>query len=166
MTDRVREVETGNWSSSTEPPNPHCSKGELTMTRAVQRQTTLHSLVGLSIAVVAAAVTLASGHAAAADSTPVGSLPPGPVSTTHTTLNQLVAVALPHASKASGLTWRLARGYDPTVVREISEADVDASVVIVYKVIGRGDTALVFALTRGDTSSKAVKSATHKIEAR
>jgi hypothetical protein len=35
--------------------------------------------------------------------------------------------------------------------------------VLVFKVIGRGKTALVFALTRGDTSSKAVKSSTHKI---
>jgi hypothetical protein len=36
-------------------------------------------------------------------------------------------------------------------------------VVVVFKVVGRGDTALVFALTRGDTSAKAVKAATHKV---
>jgi hypothetical protein len=43
---------------------------------------------------------------------------------------------------------------------------VDANVVLVFKVIGRGKTALVFALTRGDTSSKAVKAATHTVLSR
>ena len=62
-----------------------------------------------------------------------------------------------------GARWRIARRYDSSVVRQVSEADVGANVVLVFKVIGRGKTALVFALTRGDTSSKAVKSSTHKI---
>jgi hypothetical protein len=48
------------------------------------------------------------------------------------------------------------------VVRQVSEADV-GNVVLVFKVIGRSDTALVFALTRGDTSPVAVKAITHKI---
>jgi hypothetical protein len=43
---------------------------------------------------------------------------------------------------------------------------VDASVVLVFKVVGRGKTSLIFGLTRGDTSSKAVRSATHKIVSR
>jgi hypothetical protein len=46
---------------------------------------------------------------------------------------------------------------------QISEADVRGSVVLVVKVVGRGDTSLVFALTHGDASAKAVKAATHKI---
>jgi tRNA A37 threonylcarbamoyladenosine biosynthesis protein TsaE len=62
-----------------------------------------------------------------------------------------------------GARWRIARRYDSSVVRQVSEADVGANVVLVFKVIGRGKTALVFALTRGDTSSKAVRSSTHKI---
>jgi hypothetical protein len=80
-----------------------------------------------------------------------------------TSPNQLVAVALPHAAKSSGLVWRLARRYDSGVVRQVSEADVDANVVLVFKVINRGKTSLIFALTRGDTSSKAVKASTHNV---
>ena len=59
--------------------------------------------------------------------------------------------------------WRLARSYDSKVVRELSEADIGRNVVLVFKVVGRGDTALVFALTRGDTSGVAVKAIKHKI---
>jgi hypothetical protein len=120
-----------------------------------------------AIAVVTAAATLAVMLAAAepgrADSTPVGPLPAGSVATTTTRPGQLVAVALPHARGGSGLVWRVARRFDSRVVRQLSEADVGGSVVLVFKVIGRGDTSLVFALTRGDTSAKAVKSATQKI---
>src|ERR1041385_3332164 len=111
-------------------------------------------------------MTLAVSAAARGDSTPIGPLPRGPVSTISTSPNQLVAIALPHAPKTSGLVWRLARRYDSSIVRQISEADVDASVVLVFKVISPGKTSLVFALTRGDTSSKAVKAATHKILSR
>jgi hypothetical protein len=49
------------------------------------------------------------------------------------------------------------------VVKQVSEADVATSVVLVFKVVGHGDTRLVFALTRGDASPRAVKSATHEI---
>jgi hypothetical protein len=120
----------------------------------------------LGFAVLATGVALAIAGAGRADTTPIGPLPAGPVSTTTTGPNQLLAVALPRASKKSGLVWRIARRYDVTVVREVSESDVDANVVLVFKVVGRGKTALVFALTRGDTSSTAVKSDTHRIVAR
>ena len=118
----------------------------------------------VAAATVAASVLVGAG-AALADSTPVGALPAGPVTTTSTKKGQLVAVALPHASASSGLVWRIARAYDAKVVKEVSEADVGPSVVLVFKVVGKGNTSLVFALTRGDASSKAVKSATHKIHA-
>jgi len=119
----------------------------------------------LTAVTIGAAVTLVGAGAARADSTPVGSLPAGPVSTITTKPGQLVAVALPHASASSGLVWRVARPYDSKVVRELSEADVGSSVVLVFKVAGKGGTSVVFALTRGDTSSKAVKSATYRIRA-
>ena len=122
--------------------------------------------IAAAFAVLVSAVALEGNVAARADSTPVGALPPGPVSTITTAPNQLLAVALPHASKRSGLSWRLARRYDATVVQEVSEADVDANVVLVFKVVGRGRTSLVFALTRGDTSAKAVKAATHTVVSR
>lgn len=100
---------------------------------------------------------------AEASSTPVGRLPAGPVSITTTTPNQLVAVALPRAPRQSGLVWRLARRYDSRIVRQTSEADVAGNVLVVFKIVGRGNTRLVFALTRSDTSPKAMKAATYKI---
>src|SRR5215471_19548958 len=114
-------------------------------------------------AAVALAALLAGSGAARASSTPVGPLPAGPVAATTTKPGQLVAVALPHASASSGLVWRIARRYDSTVVREVSEADIGANVVLVFRVVGKGGTSLVFALTRGDASSNAVKSSTHRI---
>ena len=123
------------------------------------------SIAALSIA-AAAAVLLVVAAPGRSDSTPIGPLPAGPVVTTATAPGQLVAVALPHASSGSGLVWRVARRFDPHVVRQISEGDLGANVVLVFKVVGRGNTSLVFALTRGDSSSKAVKAVTHKIRAR
>jgi len=137
------------------------------MTRpAAGNQTTRRSPLALGFAILATGVALAIAAAARGESAPVGPLPAGPISTISTSPNQLVAVALPHAPKTSGLVWRLARRYDSGVVRQISEADVDANVLLVFKVIGHGKTSLVFALTRGDTSSKAVKAVTHKILSR
>ncbi|HZQ64552.1 MAG TPA: hypothetical protein VFA66_04930 [Gaiellaceae bacterium] len=108
-------------------------------------------------------IGLAIAAAARAGSTPVGLLPAGPTSTTITAPGQLVAIALPRARRTSGFVWRLARAYDTRIVREISEADVGTDLVLVFKIVGRGRTALVFALTRGDTSAKAVQSTTHRI---
>jgi hypothetical protein len=135
------------------------------MTFIVRPKQQARALLALAAGLIAV-VVLVIAVTARADSTPVGPLPRGAVSIVTTAPNQLVAVALPHASKKSGLSWRLARRYDSNVVRQISEADVDASVVLVFKVVGRGKTSLVFGLTRGDTSPKAVKSATHKIVSR
>ena len=117
-------------------------------------------VVGLATIALGLAVTLALSETARSDSTPITRLPPGPVSTTATVPGQLLAVALPHSS---GHVWRLARRYDPRVLRQVSEADVGASVVLVYRVVGRGRTSLVFGLTRSDTSSTALKSVTHRI---
>jgi hypothetical protein len=125
--------------------------------------TVTRGATALALSGLVAAVALAIAAAARADSTPIGPLPPGPVSSITTTPGQLVAVALPRASEQSGLVWRIARRFDSNVVRQISEADVGANVVLVFKVVGRGKTSLVFALTHGDTSAKAVKAVTHAI---
>jgi hypothetical protein len=125
--------------------------------------TSLRPPLFLAAIVAFFAIGTAAATGASEDSTPVGPLPAGPTATTTTKPGLLVAVALPHAARKSGLVWRIARRYDSRVVRQISEADVRGSVVLVFKVVGRGDTALVFALTRGDTSPKAVKASTHKI---
>jgi hypothetical protein len=117
----------------------------------------------LALAIAGLAAAMLVSPSARADSTPVGPLPPGPITTTTTKPGLLVAVALPHASSASGLVWRIARRYNSSVVTQVSEADVGTNVVLVFKVVGRGQTSIVFAQTRGDTSSKAAKSATYKI---
>ena len=53
---------------------------------------------------------------------------------------------------ANGRVWRLARTVDAKVLREVSEADVGANVVVVYKAIGRGTVTVAYALTRGETA--------------
>jgi hypothetical protein len=123
--------------------------------RAAHRVRLVPLIAGLVLA-----LTLVAVGRGRADSTPVGPLPAGPRATITTSPGLLVAVALPRPSAASGLVWRIARAFDARVIRQLSEADVGTSVVLVFKVAGRGDTSLVFALTRGDVSAKAVKSST------
>jgi hypothetical protein len=108
---------------------------------------------------VAAAAAFAAG--AIADSTPVGQLPNGPITTVVTPRGSLVAVALPH--RPNGNVWRLARTVDPRVLREVSEADVGPNVVGVFRATGAGVARVVYALTRGDVSGKALESATHVV---
>jgi hypothetical protein len=120
------------------------------------------TLVSL-VAIVAAICTMT----ALGSATPVKSIPSGPVTATSTSAGQLTAVALPHPSgKYRGYVWRIARKYDGHVVREVGEADVGSNVVIIYRVVGSGRTSLVFGLTHGDSSPIAVKSVTHRIDAR
>jgi hypothetical protein len=111
----------------------------------------------LLLGLVIAALSLAG--VAAADSTPVGPLPKGPVTSIQTTKGQLVAVALP--SKA-GLSWRLARNVNPKVLVQVSEADVGRSVVIVYRAVGKGTVAVKWGQTRGETR-RAFASATFNV---
>jgi hypothetical protein len=102
-------------------------------------------------------VGLAVASAASADSTPIGALPKHPTSTVSTHRGLLVSVALPHQAASSGLVWRIARPVDSAVLRQVSEADVGKNVVVVFQVVGKGKASVVFALTRGDSSSKAVR---------
>jgi len=140
----------------------------VTRERTAVRQSPRARRSGLiaAFAILATGVVLTITGTGRADSTPVGPLPAGTVSTVKTGPNQLMAVALPGNSKSSGLVWRIARPYKSTILRQLSEADVDGTVVLVFKVTGRGTTSLVFALTRGDTSPKAIKSATQTVVSR
>ena len=106
----------------------------------------------------AATVTLARASAP-----PVGPLPPGPVSSVVTQKGQLVAVALPH--RPAGRVWRIARAFDGRVLRQVSEADAGANVVLVFKAAAHGTTTLVFALTRGETA-KAFESRRFRVQVR
>ena len=135
-------------------------------TNARKDRAIARSMMAIGFAALVTGVVLAVAAAARADSRPVGPLPPGPISTITTAPEQLVAVAMPRATVRSGLVWRLARRYNSHVVRQVSEANLGRTVVLVYRIVGRGDTSLVFALTRGDTSPKAVKAVTHKIRSR
>ena len=128
-----------------------------------KRDHAVRALVSFGLATIGIGVTLALTDVARSDTKPIGPLPAGLVSNTATGPGQLLAVALPHELRSSGLVWRIARRYDSGVVRQVSEADVGANVVFVFRIVGRGNTSLVFALTRGDTSQSAVKSATHRI---
>ena len=104
------------------------------------------------IAPVAAVAALAATFVTAgrADSPPVGALPSGPTSIIQTQKGQLVAFALP--KRSAGRVWRIARRFDAAVVRQVSEADVGNSVVLVFKATGNGTTTVAFGLTRGETS--------------
>ena len=113
-----------------------------------------------SLTIATAALLAIGASAAGASAPPVGPLPKGPVTQVTTPAGQLVAVALPR--KTQGRVWRLARRVDPAVVRQVSEADVGGSVVVVFRATGRGTARIVFALTRGETP-RALASATHVV---
>jgi hypothetical protein len=100
----------------------------------------------IAVAVLACAAVFAAR--ANGSGTPVGPLPAGPASTVHTTVGQLVSVALPHRS--GGRSWRIARAFNAKVVTQATEGDVGPVVVLVFRARGRGTTTLRFALTRGE----------------
>jgi hypothetical protein len=116
--------------------------------------------VVLAVVVLAAVVPVA-----AADSTPVGPLPKATVTTVTTTKGSLVSVSVPARTAASGLVWRVARRYDARIVRQVGEGDVGNAVILVFEVVGRGRTSVVLALTRGDTSAKALRAVRYDIRA-
>ena len=103
-----------------------------------------HRLVALG----AAALVLAAP--ALADSTPVGPLPAGPTSTIQTQKGQLVSFALP--SRTGGKVWRVARAFDSKVLQQVSEANVGANVVLIFRATGAGKTTVSFGLTKGETA--------------
>jgi hypothetical protein len=116
-----------------------------------------------SIAGVLAALTLALAIPAAATAPPVGALPPGQVTTVTASKSTLVSVVLPKG--AHGRSWRQARSIDTSVLREVTEANVGSTVVIVFKAVGRGTTKVVYGLTRGETK-KAYASITYSVTVR
>ena len=116
----------------------------------------------LTLAVLTTSVTILAG-AAAADTTPVGPFPKGFTTTVVAHPGSLVAVALPGQRPSSGLVWRLARPVDPTILRQVSEADVGQTVVIVFRAIGGGAAKVAFALTRGESGSTAIRAAIYSV---
>jgi hypothetical protein len=101
---------------------------------------------------------------ARADSTPVGPLPKGPVTTVTAERGTLVGVALPPLNASSGLVWRVARKVDARVLRIASEGEVGRIVVVILRAHARGRATVHFAATRGESSSKAVRVVTYRIQ--
>ena len=96
-------------------------------------------------------VLIAGVLAGAAEATapPVGPLPKPAVTTVHAGKGSLVSVALP---KRTGHDWRIARALNARVLREVSEGDVGATVVLVFKAVGKGRASIWLAETRGETA--------------
>jgi len=118
-------------------------------------------------AALAAAVAVAVAIApASAGPKRVGDLPKGPTTTIDVARGGLVALALPRPDESTGLIWRVARKVDGDVLEPVSEADVDDTVVLVFRAVGRGDAAVKVAQTKGESSSKAVKAQTYKVHVR
>jgi hypothetical protein len=132
--------------------------------RRGKRSVQVHRSLFMSVAAAVAAGATAVG--ALADVTPIGPLPPGPVTKIDTKRGLLVAAALPRQNPSTGLVWRLARRVDGRVLKQVSEADVGPSVVVVFSAVGRGSATVRFALTRGESSAKALKSATYTVTIR
>ncbi len=110
-------------------------------------------------AFVAALVT----PGALADSTPVGTLPPGPVATTTAARGTLAAIAVARRKASTGLVWRPARPLNAAVLRQVGEADLGPTLVRVFRAVGRGRATVVLALTKGDGSPKAVAASRYRI---
>ncbi len=118
------------------------------------RRTTVLCAIGLA---------LATAGRAGATAGPIGPLPRGQVTTLTTPRGSLVSVVLPKGAK--GRSWRQARTVNGAVLREVTEANVGATVVIVFKAVGAGSAKAVYALTRGETA-KAYASVTYKVTVR
>jgi hypothetical protein len=110
-----------------------------------------------SLIAVFSILALSGGAAVAfADSTPVGPLPAGPAASIDVQHGELVALALPRRSL--GRVWRVARPFDANVLRQVSEASVGSSVVLVFRARHKGRTTISIALTKGDASKRALES--------
>jgi hypothetical protein len=129
----------------------------------IRRRQSLRALALGGAVVMALALTPAR---ASADATPVGPLPKGPVTTVVANRGSLVSVALPRQAAPTGLVWRLARPVDPKILREVAEGDVGPSVVVVFRAAGPGHATIAFALTRGDTSPKALRAVRYSVRVR
>lgn len=114
-----------------------------------------------TLAAILAALMLAAG--AVASATPVGPLPKGPVTTIVAPKGSLVSVAL--SKNSGGKVWRQANTVDSKVLVQVSEGDVGATVVIVFKAVAPGSATVAYGLTRGETK-KAYASATFKVQVR
>jgi hypothetical protein len=146
------------WMDVRQPETGGLRVREADKSSTLRRRTVTAAIVaGLTVA-----LCLAVGPALAV-APPVGPLPDGSVTKVVTARGSFVAVAVPRQRESSGLVWRVARRFDARVVRQVSEADVGSTVVLVFKAVGAGRTSIVLALTRGETP-KAVRAARYEVQ--
>jgi hypothetical protein len=117
-------------------------------------------------AATAAALAALAAPAASADSTPVGKLPKADVTTLTTKKGALFSIAVPTQLPPTGLVWRVARPFKTKVVSQVGEGDVSGATVLVFRAVGRGKATIVLALTKGDSSPKALAAVRYAITAR
>jgi hypothetical protein len=101
----------------------------------------------LTVILFAAGALVATASASAP---PVGPLPAGPIGKIQTKRGELVAVALP--APANGRQWRQKGIVNPKILKEVGEADVGPSIVIVFKAMGPGSATVAYGLTKGETA--------------
>jgi hypothetical protein len=107
-------------------------------------------LIAVPAALVAAVAVAASALSSAR---PVGPLPKGAVETVRAFAGATFTVTLPSPAFRGRTTWRVARGYDSRIVREIGEGTKPrGSVWVRFRAVGPGTTRIVYALTRGDAA--------------
>jgi len=114
----------------------------------------------------AAALLALAAPAAQADSTPVGKLPKADVTTVTTKKGSLFSIAVPSQLAPTGLVWRIARPFQSKVVQQVGEGDVSGATVLVFRAVGKGKATIVLALTKGDSSPKAVAAVRYAVTAR
>lgn len=96
------------------------------------------------------AVAVSAGPASAS-STPVGTLPEGPVRTVKALRDATFVISAPKRPANSGLVWRIARAFDGGLLKQVGEGEDRFSVWLRFKATRTGTTRIVLALTRGET---------------
>ena len=125
-----------------------------------------HATRPLRFTAGAALLTALAAPAASADSTPVGQLPAASVASLNTTRGSLFSIAVPTQLPPTGLVWRIARPLESGVVRQVREGNVSGATVLVFRAVGKRKASIVLALTKGDTSQKAVAAVRYAVTAR
>src|SRR5262245_44406703 len=120
----------------------------------------------IGVALGAAVLAAPAATASRADSTPVGPLPPARVTTLTTTRGSLFSIAVQSQLEPTGLVWRIARPLNAKVVREVGEGEVGGATVLVFRTVGKGKASIALALTKGDTSPRAVSAVRYAVTVR
>ncbi|HZP72491.1 MAG TPA: hypothetical protein VFA97_03835 [Gaiellaceae bacterium] len=104
---------------------------------------------------VALVALIVLGGVAEASAPPVGKLPAAKIVQQTVRHGTLVALALP--APKHGNVWRVARPFNAHVATEVEERTLKSSIVVVYRAKSPGRTSIVYALTAGEPSSRALQ---------